>query len=839
MRVLFISLLLFGSACALKNIMKMSCDNTFSMFGDNSFMGSSMRLPAFSSKVLQYMDDTMGQFVQKACPNAKAEQLQTLGFRFGDFPGLMLQMMDKSAPTPYSVIKELGCLGNGLEILNSFGFFNLPDTCNYKTWTTTGKCKFMIDFGTVIPGITFVANIAKCPSSKVPQMALECEGPNCEDLFKPCSVDADCSGKCEQFVTDSADRPAEADVSQFFIDMMTGGHFLKEGSVNQAWGKNFANKALTTVSNLMQFKPYDASKDFFGDGRLNIGICNFPFSNLGNIEKQCKNTADGIRHYPNGCGWICSGDGNTFGYQDKEGGPCTPWKTYTCPVEKESIPNTSSCDFIKPYTKDLKMGGGNSPANQVQPDFQSLGLAFDCDSIMSFWMGDQRTFSGRMSFLNKGFDGIADMFEKELNDKRKIPAGEAFNKNFIPSSIEFWKHMLTSAAAGKAPTEFEGYSFAEFMFNNMMISKCDIDDSRIQYYLRIKDQTECSGARALQDEGFAQRCGSKLVDLNGSPFAKACQLPTFSSSQTQQLNFKGLKGLPSTCSLAGGNSCSFQMDLTTLMGGKRATARMWMKTCPSGLPSMYMDIVGSGTAPLQKPVGDFCNPKAQANTCGEMYQCQEMEDNKFLASMAYSNSRKYIKCTSNSDCTPFSWTKDVNVFGIGFRKFDAKCDTQQGFCIWDGVDVNLRGTEAVATQTLIEEKNGKPVRDDSFYGLLQTIFGKPVEKPPADKLGICIGIGLKGDEWSKEAIKQEQDKVWTFNGMSDWTPRSGVPPPTQKPTEKYTGSPTKVGGTGAPTTMRPTPKEERPTPKEDSGNSGSALHPGFVGLAAAVIVLAF
>jgi hypothetical protein len=387
------------------------------------------------------------------------------------------------------------------------------------------------------------------------------------------------------------------------------------------------------------------------------------------------------------------------------------------------------------------------------------------------------------------------------------------------------------------------------MFNNMMISKCNADPSQINYYLSQKDKTDCSGFEQLRDDDFAQRCGSQLVALNGSPLAKACQLPTFSPSQTQRLNFKGLRGLPSTCSLAGGNSCSFQMDLTTLMGGQRATARMWMKTCPSGLPSMYMDLVGPGTAPLQKPVGDFCDPEAQANPCGEMYQCVNMEDNRFLADMAYSDSDKYIKCTSDSDCTPFSRTKDVYVYERAEMKFDAKCDTQQGFCIWDGAKegVNLQGTQAVATQTPFEEKNGnKPVRDDSFYGLLQTIVGKPVAKPPAGKPGLCIGIGLKGEEWFKEAMVQGQDEVVTFKGMSDWTPKSGAPPPIDTgsptvappPTEKrYTGSPTTVGGTGAPTPIRT--KSPTPVPKEDAGNSGSALHPGFVGLAAAVIVLAF
>jgi hypothetical protein len=268
-----------------------------------------------------------------------------------------------------------------------------------------------------------------------------------------------------------------------------------------------------------------------------------------------------------------------------------------------------------------------------------------------------------------------------------------------------------------------------------------------------------------------------------------------------------------------------------------------MKTCPSGLPSMYVDIVGRGTASLQNPVGDFCDPKAQQDSCGVNYGCFDMENSPFLSSLAYEDTPKYVKCASDFQCTPFSQTRKIWVGGF-YAKLDAKCDSKEGFCIWDSapIGVTLNGSEKGVFQSVVEEKfNGKkPLRDDSIYGLIQTVVGKPTSQPT--NAGLCLGVNLDFESWQKVAVTaDDQTKMVTFGGMSDWVPKQATPPtnppPTNPPTgaptkaKVYTGSPTIPGGTGAPTA---------PTAiKEDDTNNGSALHPGFVGLAAAAIVLAF
>lgn len=842
MRVLVITLLLLVSTFGMKKILTASCDSTISLFQDNSFLSSSVKLPAFTDAVLGFMDSELDGMFKKACPAATAAQLAQMKFHFGDAAGTLLGLVDLSADTTFKALKEAGCLQSGLKIFHSFAYLNLPQTCNKYTWDNTGTCKFKIDFETVAPGLSFVANIAKCPDRKVPQFAIECEGERCEDVLKPCSADSDCSGTCEQLIPETADRLSETDVTKFFIDLMTAPHFLKKSEADAYWARSFANKVIARFVKLMQFAPLAAGKEFFGAGKLNIGVCGIAFSKLDQIGDQCTKISNGkggsdcrsdmCRTYVNGT-YLPGYRENRYSYK------CLQWKDKEkCPAPTEESPGVWKCDFIKPYSKSLAMTTAPLPSVSVETGFADLGFASDCDSAMTVWMGKDRVFSGQIGVLNKGFAEVVAIVSEELASKRKVSADD-MKKSFVPSAIEFWKNMMTAAPTGAAPAGFDGYSMVQLMFDEMMVRKCEYSEDSyfVKKVMRVKDETASYYCyyepSRLRDSSFVKRCGSLFVSLNGSPIAKTCGLPTFTASQTQQDKFKGIKGLPSSCSMAGGDECSFQIDLTPLMRGKKATARMWMKTCPSGLPAMYMDVIGAGTAPLQNPVGEFCDPDADTptTTCSDpAYMCANVgkEFPEFLQPMAYDNDRLYVPCQTNGDCTPWNYNQEVNSH-YNSDRYPSVC--KEGVCQWDSNDYYLNNyypERKYVHQRTVEQSNGnKPVSDDSIFGLLQTVVGMPRKAPTdAKKRGVCIGVEMDFEGFADKLYKWDSETLTMGDLVSSWSPA--------KDPAQGTGSPTKVGGTGSPTSVR------GPTEAKAS-NSGSAVRPacGVFGLAAAAIALAF
>lgn len=69
---------------------------------------------------------------------------------------------------------------------------NLPNTCSYATWSSTGTCTLQMALPDI--QVTVLLALKKCASGPMPAFSVDCSGTGCSTFLLPCSSNSDCGG---------------------------------------------------------------------------------------------------------------------------------------------------------------------------------------------------------------------------------------------------------------------------------------------------------------------------------------------------------------------------------------------------------------------------------------------------------------------------------------------------------------------------------------------------------------------------------------------------------------------------------------------------------------------
>lgn len=555
-----------ASVSALDSLMAFECDGSMHLF-PNAEAAMGAQLGSVPLAAITTLNAAVKGSIRAACPDFTDFQIDTL---FGLNAGNVIRAFDpvtndldddaKMWPAGCPNIKErLG--GFNWQLLRQVKF-DVPTSCSAATWKNAGKCQMKWE---LIDDVDIEIKIAKCSGSDLPSMDVRCNGAGCTDMFRPCSINADCNSG---HTCDSLDV-SFADLTTGFIDMGLLGA-AETGACTDGvydFGAQLLSKIMNGAAVIMDLAPTA------GTGLYNsLSMCGI------------QRIADKYAATPNPtmAPTIFTGTFDVYVVAEALFDPGCVSDPITDVMSCRDLQASTYThpDDIKPTLKHVTATALSKPL-----------LWSDCDGNYQMLNNEALgTFNARAPIVDlmKIVEGALESLETCRTDGAGAFAADSATmlSYFYPWSINFWGNVLfkTADTAGK----LNNYNPAALL------------DGSLAYY---------SAVQVGWDD-----CDSYLYDNN-------CTV--------KPAPYENIRGMPASCdgtTLEAGK-CDMEMSLNRMlegMGEDQAKIRIRFETCANqGMPAAFMDCEGPGCVWLTRPVGGACST---ASDCGAGYICQKIED---------------------------------------------------------------------------------------------------------------------------------------------------------------------------------------------------------------------
>jgi len=609
-------------ALVKEHIVHADCKQNVVLFDDQPNLRTTLRHPNLVGLAYENLLQQVQEDVKIICPNIPDASLKEL---FSPDFGTLLRVADPAQKSHFQDAWKTswGCPSNlfsgifNLPMFDSFDIANLPSSCNFKTWTDTGKCNFEVQYSTTV---SLQATVSTCGAAKLPSFNLVCKGTGCRTFGAPCTLDSECSsGQACSKILDSDGKNVLSDNGRFpqhILEVLIDMGLLGQNDAKLSAMK-LVDTAISSVADFMGFKPFSATKTFFKNYDFDLGFCGvtFDYSYINDFVSTTDTANPSSSNAGRSCGRVCEEYSGWPTYNYKRG-----WNNGTsCDTDATAPP--ANCPQFQPASwksvnfKYLQQSDGAiSKAAPAVPDVRvaipatgaTSFVATDCTGSAKAQLFPGLALEASVPAVTKLISNLSGKFLNEvmgIRDSGKTLNADQIAQNFLPWSPSFWSFMMKGAPKPDSRSILSNSATPATKLSST-VSKLPPCPLYLTYYdcAAWRNVVSSERLRALcfsENYALSDRCRDTLKYRCSSDSTNCYSPSNWQSFQEQvwPVDFAGMPSSASTKSMDSG-SIGGEVVLDLLFQNAKtplsSRAHVEVKKCPAnGLVSVYLDCLGA------------------------------------------------------------------------------------------------------------------------------------------------------------------------------------------------------------------------------------------------------